>query len=125
MSIEMPQIKPKTDCPFWGTLGGCDLLTETICKTRALCGFYPPTAAKRVEKVRQQRAKARQEMRLTIEHPVIKNLEGTGSPTGKELEAPICPMCGAETDTFLKTVAREIVGCEQCVKPVDAWDYTE
>lgn len=60
-----------------------------------------------------------------MEHPVIKNLERTGGPDGVEFKAPVCPMCGEETDTLMKTTVGEIVGCDQCVKLVDAWDYTE
>lgn len=38
---------------------------------------------------------------------------------------PVCPVCGAETDTFMRDHYGEICGCDNCVKPVDAWDYTE
>ena len=38
---------------------------------------------------------------------------------------PICPICGAETDTFKKDYYGDIIGCDECVKDVDAWDYVE
>ena len=44
------------------------------------------------------------------DHPVIRNMEQTGQPDGKEPKFPICPVCGAETDTFYKCDT-EIVGC--------------
>lgn len=34
---------------------------------------------------------------------------------------PICPVCGAETDTVYKNVYGDPVGCPECVKEVDAW----
>lgn len=42
-----------------------------------------------------------------------------------EPKAPRCPICGAETDTFKKDHYGEIVGCDECVKDIDAWDYVE
>lgn len=41
-------------------------------------------------------------------------------PESKDL--PICPICGAETDTFFKNNDSEIVGCDECVRKVDAWE---
>ena len=34
---------------------------------------------------------------------------------------PICPVCGAETDTVYKNVYGDPVGCPGCVTEVDAW----
>lgn len=34
---------------------------------------------------------------------------------------PICPVCGAETDTVYKNVYGDPVGCPECVTEVDAW----
>lgn len=56
------------------------------------------------------------------DHPIIWNLERTGYPDGKEPEFPVCPICGKETDTFYKDKQSEIVGCDCCVKSVDAWE---
>jgi len=36
---------------------------------------------------------------------------------------PICPVCGAETDTLYMDRHGDIFGCDECVKTVDAWDY--
>lgn len=38
---------------------------------------------------------------------------------------PVCPVCGEETDTFFKDYDGAIVGCDNCIKPVDAWEYRE
>ena len=40
-----------------------------------------------------------------------------------ESSPPICPICGEETDTYMRDYYGDIVGCDQCVKAVDAWDY--
>lgn len=34
---------------------------------------------------------------------------------------PICPVCGAETDTVYKNVYGDPVGCPECVTEVDVW----
>ena len=39
-------------------------------------------------------------------------------------EMPICPVCGDETNDFYVS-DNEIVGCPQCVKLTDAWEWTE
>lgn len=38
---------------------------------------------------------------------------------------PTCPVCGEEVDTYLKNREGEIVGCENCVSGVDAWEEGE
>ena len=38
---------------------------------------------------------------------------------------PICPICGAETDTFSVTHLNEIVGCDECVNVTDAYMFAE
>ena len=43
----------------------------------------------------------------------------------KETPMPRCPVCDAETDTFFKDYYGDIVGCDSCVRPVDAWDEEE
>ena len=55
------------------------------------------------------------------DHPVIRNMEQTGHPDGREPKFPICPVCGAETDTYYKC-DMEIVGCDECVSSVNAWE---
>ena len=42
-----------------------------------------------------------------------------------ESDPPRCPVCGEETDTFKKDYYGDIVGCDHCIKDVDAWDYVE
>lgn len=44
-------------------------------------------------------------------------------PDGKEPKYPICPICGAETDTFYRNRDLDIIGCGECVSTVDAWDH--
>ncbi len=56
-----------------------------------------------------------------LDHPVIRNCEETGYPDGREPKFPICPVCGAETDTYFKCDT-EVVGCSECITKVDAWE---
>lgn len=37
---------------------------------------------------------------------------------------PRCPVCGAETDTLYRNQSMDIVGCDGCIRPVDAWEGT-
>lgn len=53
------------------------------------------------------------------DHPAIREAERYGEPD--EL-FPICPVCGEEADTFYKTDYGNIVGCDNCITKVDAWD---
>lgn len=37
-------------------------------------------------------------------------------------DAPVCPVCGSETDTFYYDKYHEIVGCSECIETRDAWE---
>ena len=56
------------------------------------------------------------------DHPVIRNMERTGYPDGKEPAYPICPICGEECETIYKNKDHEIVGCDECIRTIEAWD---
>ena len=79
---------------------------------------YPP-AAKRSTDPRMMK------MISVPDHPVIRNMERTGWPDGEEPSWPVCPVCGAETDTFYQNKYRVILGCSECVHTRDAWEYYE
>ena len=36
-----------------------------------------------------------------------------------------CPICGEETDTYFKDRDGDIVGCDNCVRPVEPWEENE
>ena len=38
---------------------------------------------------------------------------------------PRCPICMTETDTFVLGYWGNIIGCDECTKEVDAYDYEE
>ena len=59
-----------------------------------------------------------------MEHPEIANAIRTGYPHG-EPNYPHCPVCEAEADTFYKNHYGDIVGCEECLCRVDAWEEME
>lgn len=44
-------------------------------------------------------------------------------PPEPEPIEPRCPICGAACDTFHVTKDHEIVGCEECLYAVDAWEW--
>lgn len=62
------------------------------------------------------------EMYDAPENPVIERYLRTGYPDGKEQEYPRCPVCGEECETLYKDINSDVVGCENCVKEVDAWE---
>lgn len=57
------------------------------------------------------------------DHPIIRNLERTGNPRGKEDRVPVCPVCGEECDTLYISCDFEVAGCDECIKTVDAWSW--
>lgn len=46
-------------------------------------------------------------------------------PSPPDYTVPTCPVCGQETDTLYSDIYGEIVGCDMCIKLVDAWDWRE
>ena len=54
--------------------------------------------------------------------PWIRKAERDGYP---DEPLPHCPECGEETDTFYVNAAGDVVGCNNCVKVKDAWDYQD
>lgn len=55
-------------------------------------------------------------------HPVIENMERTGTPDGKKEQYPICPACGEECETVYKDRHGTYIGCDVCVETKDAWE---
>ena len=54
------------------------------------------------------------------DHPVIRNMEQTGYPDGKEPEAYRCPVCGEVCESIFKNKGYgHIVGCDNCIEGVD------
>ena len=58
------------------------------------------------------------------DHPAIARTLATGYPGKTPPDAPICPVCGEETDTVYTDYGGEIVGCSNCLMPHDAWGFT-
>lgn len=48
-----------------------------------------------------------------------KECEGCGLC---EPEPPTCPICGAECETVYKDYYGDIIGCNECVKRIYAWE---
>lgn len=51
---------------------------------------------------------------------VMEYRDGPVEPKGYDV--PVCPVCGEETDTYYKNENGEIVGCDNCITAVDAWE---
>ena len=50
------------------------------------------------------------------DHPIIRNLERTGYPDGKEPRYPHCPVCGEECEIIYRRYSDdECVGCDGCL----------
>lgn len=64
-------------------------------------------------------------MEQLLDHPVIRNLELTGYPDGKEPQYPICPVCRKECEAVYKDNDGNIVGCDGELSRWDAWEEPE
>ncbi len=62
------------------------------------------------------------ELCIAPDHPVIRNMERTGYPDGKEPRYPVCPVCGEECETLYIDCSGKVFGCDECITTVDAWD---
>ena len=58
-----------------------------------------------------------------MDHPEIENALRTGYPHG-EPDYPHCPICDFEAETFYKDSMGDVIGCENCITEVDAWEET-
>ncbi len=62
------------------------------------------------------------ELCIAPDHPVIRNMERTGYPDGKE---PRHPVCGKERESIYRYSNFDIVDCDVCTTFDDAWDIVE
>lgn len=53
--------------------------------------------------------------------PWIRDAEINGMPTAEDVE---CPCCGQVAEKFF-IIGGEVVGCENCVEEVDAYEWEE
>ena len=65
------------------------------------------------------------EMYDAPENPIIANYLRTGYPYSKEPEYPCCPECGEECDTLYRDRHGRVLGCENCIQKVDAWEEVD
>lgn len=38
---------------------------------------------------------------------------------------PTCPVCGEETETLYDNYDGQIIGCDNCIATIDAWDWQQ
>lgn len=55
------------------------------------------------------------------DHPEIESAMRTGYPSWMQTDTPVCPVCGEETETYY-AINGDVVGCENCVDEVSAWE---
>ena len=60
-----------------------------------------------------------------LEHPQITNALRTGWPDGKKPEYPKCPVCGQDCGELFKDILGNVLGCDECVRPTNAWEAPE
>ena len=54
--------------------------------------------------------------------PWIRDAEMYGVPEAEEVK---CPICGKRTENFVLDRFDNILGCDECLRTVDAWEWTE
>jgi hypothetical protein len=54
------------------------------------------------------------------DHPMIERLMSTGE--GGRGVYPRCPVCGSECETIFRDKGGFLVGCDECITKVDAWE---
>ena len=59
------------------------------------------------------------------DHPVIRRMESTGYPDGREPEVAHCPICGKVCETIYRDKHGDIFGCDECIRIADAYDVDE
>lgn len=56
---------------------------------------------------------------------ILEKLSHEPSLEPPDYRAPICPNCGSECDTYYRDSNGNIIGCEECVDTVDAWEHMD
>jgi len=54
--------------------------------------------------------------------PWIRDAETNGYPAGDDAEL-ICPCCGKEAESYYLDNEDNIIGCDECVRCVDAFEW--
>lgn len=59
---------------------------------------------------------------MVDDHPIVRNLERTGTPDGRDEIDTSCPVCGQYAERYF-IQDREIIGCNECIDSVDSTEY--
>lgn len=43
-------------------------------------------------------------------------------PDAPEYDVPHCPVCGQECEILYRNRYGEIIGCDDCIESIDAWE---
>ena len=60
-----------------------------------------------------------------IDAPDIRMTEETGYPSGRYFKWPRCPVCGDEAETIYKDRWGDVVGCDNCIETLNAWEWDD
>ena len=52
----------------------------------------------------------------------IRETEMTGMPSPEPVH---CPVCGGEIETIYTDKDGDVIGCDNCIKPHDIWDWMD
>lgn len=58
-----------------------------------------------------------------LEFRIRPGVHGEPSLEPPEPKFPRCPECNEEADTFFQNKDGYVIGCENCIVPIDAWEY--
>lgn len=57
--------------------------------------------------------------------PIIRMMERTGYPSERYQDEPRCPVCGELCETLYKDRYGDIVGCDECITTLNAWEEND
>ena len=60
-----------------------------------------------------------------LDDPLIRYAQKNGFAPWNVPKEPRCPICGQDAESFYKDIDGEIVGCDNCIKEVDAWECAD
>ena len=60
-----------------------------------------------------------------MDDPIIRMMERTGYPSERYQDEPRCPVCGELCETLYKDRYGDIVGCDECITTLNAWEVND
>ena len=57
--------------------------------------------------------------------PWIREAEMNGMPPYDDGTEPVCPICGRECETIYTDLSDTEIGCDKCIRTVDAYEWAQ